>query len=133
MDPLHATLEEFAADGYTHVSHHYPRCRMTLLRKTSFNRRAWEAARTAWMTMKLLPLASVLTITGNLALAADDNPSIEELVKTGWQIAGYSQAFDNRPTFILFRNPDPPYLVQCRVGFDVTRNPSTYSLCYKLR
>jgi hypothetical protein len=85
------------------------------------------------MTMNLLPLASVLTITGNLALAAEDNPSIEELVKTGWQIAGYSQAFDNRPTFILFRNPDPPYLVQCRVGFDVTRNPSTYSLCYKLR
>jgi hypothetical protein len=85
------------------------------------------------MTMNLLPLASVLTITGNLALAAEDNPSIEELVKTGWQIARYSQAFDNRPTFILFRNPDPPYLVQCRVGFDVTRNPSTYSLCYKLR
>lgn len=85
------------------------------------------------MTMKLLPLASVLTITGNLALVADDNPSIEELLKTGWQIAGYSQAFDNRSTFILFRKPDQPYLVQCRVGYDVTRNPSTYSLCYKLR
>ena len=85
------------------------------------------------MTMKLLPLASVLTITGNLALVADDNPSIEELLKTGWQIAGYSQAFDNRSTFILFRHPDQPYLVQCRVGYDVTRNPSTYSLCYKLR
>ena len=85
------------------------------------------------MTMKLLPLASVLTITGNLALVADDNPSIEELLKTGWQIAEYGQAFDNRSTFILFRNPDQPYLVQCRVGYDVTRNPSTYSLCYKLR
>ena len=85
------------------------------------------------MTMKLLPLASVLTITGNLALVADDNPSIEELLKTGWQIAGYGQVFDNRSTFILFRHPDQPYLVQCRVGYDVTRNPSTYSLCYKLR
>jgi len=85
------------------------------------------------MTIKFLPLASVLTITGNLALVADDNPSIEELLKTGWQIAGYSQAFDNRSTFILFSNPDQPYLVQCRVGYDVTRNPSTYSLCYKLR
>lgn len=85
------------------------------------------------MTMKLLPLASVLTITGNLALVADDNPSIEELLKTGWQIAGYSQAFDNRSTFILFHNPDQSYLVQCRVGYDVTRNPSTYTLCYKLR
>src|SRR5512135_2778066 len=69
------------------------------------NRRAWEAARTAWMTMKLLPLASVLTITNSVTLAADDNPSIEELLKTGWQIAGNSRAFDNRSTFILFRNP----------------------------
>ena len=35
MNPLHATIEEFAAEGYTHVSCHCPRCRMTLLRKTS--------------------------------------------------------------------------------------------------
>ena len=89
------------------------------------------------------PLASILIIgvtsSATLALsatitsAADDKPSIEELLKTGWQIAGYSQAFDNRSTFILFRNPDQTYLVQCRVGFDVTRTPSAYSLCYELR
>jgi hypothetical protein len=54
-------------------------------------------------------------------------------LKTGWQIAGYSQAFDNRSTFILFRQPDEIYLVQCRVGYDVTRTPSTYSICYKLQ
>ena len=29
MDPLHATIEEFAADGYTHVECFCPRCRMT--------------------------------------------------------------------------------------------------------
>ena len=74
-----------------------------------------------------------LALTATIASAADDKPSIEELLKTGWQIAGYSQAFDNRSTFILFRNPDQPYLVQCRVGYDVTRTPSAYSLCYKLR
>ena len=28
MDPLHATMEEFAADGYTHVECFGPRCRM---------------------------------------------------------------------------------------------------------
>ena len=28
---LHATIEEFAADGYTHVGY-WPRCRMTRLR-----------------------------------------------------------------------------------------------------
>jgi hypothetical protein len=92
---------------------------------------------------KMSPLASILIIgvttsatlalTATIASAADDKPSIEELLKTGWQIAGYSQAFDNRSTFILFRNPDQPYLVQCRVGYDVTRTPSAYSLCYKLR
>jgi hypothetical protein len=32
MDPLHATIEEFAAEGYTHVSCHCPRCRMTRMR-----------------------------------------------------------------------------------------------------
>jgi hypothetical protein len=86
------------------------------------------------------PFASILAI-GILTFAlsaiisseAEDNPSIEELLKTGWRIAGYSQAFDNRSTFILFSNPDQQYLVQCRAGYDVTRNPSTYSLCYTLR
>jgi hypothetical protein len=93
--------------------------------------------------MKVPSFASILAvgIISNVTLAlsatisseAEDNPSIEELLKTGWRVAGYSQAFDNRSTFILFSNPDQPYLVQCRVGYDVTRNPSTYSLCYKLR
>ena len=90
--------------------------------------------------MKMPPLVFILPATSTVALALsaiissaiDQGPSIEELLKTGWQIAGYSQAFDNRSTFILFRNPDQSYLVQCRVGYDVTRTPSAYSLCYKL-
>ena len=32
MDPLHATIEEFAADGYTHVECFCPRCRVIRLR-----------------------------------------------------------------------------------------------------
>ena len=32
LDPLHATLEEFAADGYTHVEANCPRCRVIRLR-----------------------------------------------------------------------------------------------------
>ena len=36
MDPLHATIEEFAADGYTHVECYCPRCRMTRLRPISW-------------------------------------------------------------------------------------------------
>jgi hypothetical protein len=89
------------------------------------------------------PLASIpvvgitsivaLALSVTISSATDDNPSIEELLKTGWQVAGYGQAFDNRSTFILFRNPDQLHLVQCRVGYDVTRTPRVYSICYNLR
>jgi hypothetical protein len=60
-------------------------------------------------------------------------PSISAMLKEGWQIAGYSQASDNRSTFILFRHPDQAYLVQCRAGYDATRTPPTYSICYMLK
>ena len=36
MDPLHATLEEFAAEGYTHVECFCPRCRIIRLRPMSW-------------------------------------------------------------------------------------------------
>ena len=36
MDPLHATIEEFAADGYTHVESFYPLCRVIRLRPMSW-------------------------------------------------------------------------------------------------
>ena len=32
MDPLHATLEELAAEGFTHVECFCPRCRMIRMR-----------------------------------------------------------------------------------------------------
>ena len=36
MEPLHATIEEFAADGYTHVECFCPRCRRIRLRPMSW-------------------------------------------------------------------------------------------------
>ena len=36
MDPLHATIEEFAAEGYTHVECFCPRCRVIRLRPMSW-------------------------------------------------------------------------------------------------
>jgi hypothetical protein len=75
---------------------------------------------------------ALLTLSAN-SLSAAEGPTIEELLKGGWEVAGYSQAFDNRSTFILFRNAKETYLVQCRVGYDVTRKPSVYSICYELR
>ena len=75
-----------------------------------------------------------IAVSPATALAAPtQGPAITDLLKTGWQIAGYSQAFDNRSTFILFRHPEQTYLVQCRVGYDVTRSPSVYAICYELR
>jgi hypothetical protein len=74
-----------------------------------------------------------LVLPAMVLSAAENAPSIEDLLKNGWQIAGFSQAFDNRSTFILFRHPEQSYLVQCRVGYDVTRTPSVYSICYELR
>ena len=36
MNPLHATIEEFAADGYTHIECFCPRCRVIRLRPMSW-------------------------------------------------------------------------------------------------
>ena len=36
MDPLHSTIEEFAAEGFTHVECYCPRCRMIRLRPISW-------------------------------------------------------------------------------------------------
>jgi phage FluMu protein Com len=36
MDPLHATIEEFAAEGYTHIECFCPRCRVIRLRPMSW-------------------------------------------------------------------------------------------------
>jgi hypothetical protein len=87
------------------------------------------------ITFSRLAFAGLVTLAlpANVSAADENGPAIGELLKTGWQIAGYSQAFDNRSTFILFRHPEQNYLVQCRVGYDVTRTPSTYSICYKLQ
>ena len=38
LHPLHATIEEFAAEGYTHVECFCPRCRVIGLRPMSWLR-----------------------------------------------------------------------------------------------
>lgn len=59
--------------------------------------------------------------------------TIEGLIKAGWQVAGYTGAFDGRSSFILFRHPNETYLVQCRAGYDVTRAERVTLNCYSLR
>ena len=47
-NPLHATIEEFAADGYTHIECYCPRCRVTRLRPiNSRNYQSGSAVRSA--------------------------------------------------------------------------------------
>ena len=41
MHPLHATIEEFAAEAYTHVECFCPRCRKIRLRPMSWLRQIW--------------------------------------------------------------------------------------------
>lgn len=59
--------------------------------------------------------------------------AIENLLKDGWQVAGFTSTFDNRSAMILFRHPTEMSLVQCLTGYDVTRTPRTYTNCYRLR
>src|SRR5262249_42061235 len=76
------------------------------MNRDSRTRRAW------WRLLAGLLFA----LPVHTPAAAEDAPSISIMLKEGWQIAGYSQASDNRSTFILFRHPDQAYLVQCRAG-----------------
>lgn len=90
------------------------------------------------MVNRTLPLA-VFVVCGAFAVPLraapdqNDSPTVERLLKAGWQIAGFTNTFDNRSALILFKHPTEHYLVQCRTGLDVTRNPPVYANCYELR
>ena len=84
------------------------------------------------LAMAVLPLAG--TVPGlTQAPESDERPSMESLLKEGWQIAGYTGADDGYSAFILLRHPDQNHLVQCRAGYDVTREKRVQTNCYKLR
>jgi hypothetical protein len=87
-------------------------------------------------------VAFVVALTTPIVLGADAHAdagvdesagTVEQLLKSGWQIAGYASNSDSRSTFILFKNPAENYLVQCLAGYDVTRSPRVFENCYRLR
>jgi hypothetical protein len=87
-------------------------------------------ARSAAVVVMLLAFAESAT--------AQEKPdggavTIGQLLKSGWEVAGFASNADNRSTFILFRNPGQNYLVQCLVGYDVTREPRVFENCYRLK
>jgi hypothetical protein len=86
--------------------------------------------------LKFLALWGLLALTFAFpaqVFAAPEEITIANLLKGGWQIAGYTSTTDGRSAFILFRHPDEPYLVQCRASYDVTRTPNVTLNCYKLQ
>jgi hypothetical protein len=83
--------------------------------------------------LKFACLATLMTTQSVWAQPADETISIEALLSAGWQIAGFTGAVDNWATFTLFRHPNETYLVQCRAGYDATRDPHVKPHCYKLR
>jgi hypothetical protein len=60
-------------------------------------------------------------------------PTIEELLKDGWTVAGYAA---QGTTYILLRHEGLHYLVQCSVLYDTTRGAKTADRvrtnCYEL-
>ena len=89
-------------------------------------------------------IRSLLAVLGGIAVGvsvsgpataqtAEDKPSIEALIKSGWQVAGYTSTFDNRSAMILLKHASESYLVQCLAGYDVQRTPRVYVNCYELR
>ena len=64
-----------------------------------------------------------------VAQPLEENTAIEQLLTSGWQIAGYSTG-DNRSALVLFKHPSETYLVQCLTGYDVTRTPRVFVNCY---
>ncbi len=83
---------------------------------------AWSGA--------LACLALLLSCTG---AGADPAPlTVENLLKDGWEIAGYASNFDGR-SFILFKHKERSYLVQCSVLYDVLRAERVNIHCYEVR
>jgi hypothetical protein len=92
-----------------------------------------------WRRWHVFLSAAAVAVLGSAVLgpasvaAEDESITIAHLLKGGWEVAGYTSSVDNRSAFLLFKHPGESYLVQCRAGYDVTREPRVFSNCYKLR
>lgn len=76
---------------------------------------------------------AVLTLAaGVTAGTAQAAPTIEGLLKDGWEIVGLAGNYDVRTSLLLFRKKDVTYLVQCSTLYDVTRDKRVVVNCYEL-
>ena len=84
---------------------------------------------------RLFLICAGIALCGGMSVSAlaQSKITIGQLLKDNWKIAGYTAPGDNRSSFILFQHPDHHYLVNCRIGYDVTREPRSFVNCYELR
>lgn len=76
---------------------------------------------------------AALTLAADLtAGTAQAAPTIEGLLKDGWEIVGLAGNYDVRTSLLLFRKKDVTYLVQCSTLYDVTRDKRVVVNCYEL-
>jgi hypothetical protein len=78
--------------------------------------------------------AATLVLAGRVGAQdkSEQGISVEHLIKSGWDIAGYSGNCDSRSSLILFRKPGETYLMQCLAGYDATREHPIFENCYRL-
>ncbi|WP_342167379.1 hypothetical protein [Methylobacterium sp. SD21] len=76
--------------------------------------------------------AALTLAAGLTAGTAQAAPTIEGLLKDGWEIVGLAGNYDVRTSLLLFRKKDVTYLVQCSTLYDVTRDKRVVVNCYEL-
>lgn len=77
-------------------------------------------------------VAALVLAAGLTAGTAQAAPTIEGLLKDGWEIVGLAGNYDVRTSLLLFRKKDVTYLVQCSTLYDVTRDKRVVVNCYEL-
>ncbi len=77
-------------------------------------------------------VAALTLAAGLTAGTAQAAPTIEGLLKDGWEIVGLAGNYDVRTSLLLFRKKDVTYLVQCSTLYDVTRDKRVVVNCYEL-
>jgi hypothetical protein len=84
-------------------------------------------------TMRTLTFVALLSATTASAQEGSAPTTIAELLKQGWEVAGFTSADANRTSLVLFRHAGVNVLVQCSTHYEVTRTPKTVVNCYELR
>ena len=82
---------------------------------------------------RLVGVLSTLGLAATASAAAEPAWTITELLRQGWEIAGYTSTVDNRSALIRFKKAGEPYLAQCATLYDVLRAQRSVINCYVLK